>query len=469
MTNFNKEHFEVCEIMKEYDIIIIGGGSGMDVAEFSLMHGLKVAIVHKPPIGGTCQNFGCIPSKMLIFAADRIMEIQEAGKLGVHAEVQRIDFHAIMDRMNRVRKEEQEHELVGVNQVENLDYYYGKGHFIKDYVLEVNNEKIRGKKIVISTGARPLIPPIKGIDSVDFLTNESLLDLQERPESLIIVGGGYIAVEYGHFFAAMGTKVTILEKGARLIKNSEPEISDLLKTQLEKRMNIVTNFEVKEVKKEGKNISVFGIDNNGKEQKFTGEKILIAAGRKSNADLLKVEKTGVETDQKGYIRVNEFLETSKKNIWALGDANGKHMFKHVANREASLLAQNIVHGHKARMEYHAIPYAIFSHPQIASVGITEEQAKEKYDILIGKGFYSDTAKGDAMMEQEGFAKVIIDRKTGRILGFHIIGPYAPMIIQEVINAMSSSDGTPSSLFSGLHIHPALPELILVTFQNLEAV
>jgi len=456
--------------MKEYDVIVIGGGSGMNIAEFALMHGLKVAVVHKPPIGGTCQNFGCVPSKMLIFPADRIMEIQEASKLGVYAEVQRVDFTTIMDRMRQIRKEEQDHERKGVKQVKNFDYYDGIGHFIEDYVIEVNDEKIRGKKIVISTGTRPLIPPIKGIDAVDFLTNESMLDLEEKPESMVIIGGGYIAAEYGHFFAAMGTQVTILQRQDRLIPQEEPEISELLKQEMDKRMSIQTNIDVIVVRKQNSGYLVIGKDVRTSEEKmFTAKTILVAAGRQSNADLLKVGNTGVNLDQRGFIKVNEFLETSKKNIWAFGDAIGKYMFKHVANKEADLVAHNIVHDHKAKMEYHAIPYAIFSHPQIASVGMTEEQAKKNHDILLGKAFYSETAKGIAMMEQKGFAKAIIEQKTGRILGFHIIGPYAPMLIQEVINAMASPDGTPASIFQGLHIHPALPELILVTLQNLKEV
>ena len=456
--------------MKEYDLIVIGGGSGMEVAEIALMHGLKVAVVHKPPIGGTCQNFGCIPSKMLIFPADRIMEIKESSKLGVHAEIQQIDFTSIMNRMRQMRKEDQNHEQVSMKQIENFDYYEGEGHFIKDYVLEVNGEKIRGKKIVICSGARPLIPPIKGIDTVNFLTNETVLNLEEKPESMIIIGGGYIAAEYGHFFAAMGTQVTILQRKDRLIPYAEPEISDLLNQEMEKRMTIKTNIEVVEVKKQNSEYLVIGKDIRTNEEKmFISKTILVAAGRKSNADRLKVENTGVELDQRGFIKVNEYLETSKKNIWAFGDAIGKYMFKHVANKEANLIAHNIVHDNKAKMTYHAIPYAIFSHPQIASVGITEEQAKKNYDILVGKAFYSDTAKGIAMMEQKGFAKVIIDRKTSRILGFHIIGPYASILIQEVINAMASPDGTPTSIIHGLHIHPALPELILNTIANIKEV
>jgi len=456
--------------MKEYDLIIVGGGSGLDVAEFALRHGLKVAVVHVPPIGGTCQNFGCIPSKMLVFPADRIMEITEAKKLGLDVTVQYVDFPAIMERMRNMRTKEQEHELKGIHQVKNFTYYLGEGHFVEDYFIEVNGEKIGGKKFVLCTGARPLIPPIRGIDTVDFLTNESVLDLKEKPESIIIIGGGYIAAEYGHFFAAMGTNVTILHRQERLIPVEEPEISELLKQEMEKRMSIHTNIEVIEVKKQNDIYIVIGKDvRNGEKKQFSSKTIFVAAGRKSNADLLKVEKTGVEVDSRGFIKVNEYLETSKKNIWAFGDAIGKYMFKHVANREANLVGHNIIHGHKGKMEYSAIPYAVFSHPQIASVGLTEEQAKKKYDVLVGKAMYSSVAMGIAMMEQNGFAKVILERKSGRILGFHIIGSYATILIQEVINAMVSGSGTPEPVFQGLHIHPALSELIQRTFHNVQEV
>ena len=456
--------------MKEYDVIIVGGGSGLNVAEFALMHGLKVAVVHVPPIGGTCQNFGCIPSKMLVFPADRIMEITEAKKLGLDVAVQYIDFPVIMERMRNIRAKEQEHELKAIHQVKNFTYYLGEGHFVEDYVIEVNGKTIRGKKFVLCTGARPLISSIKGIDAVDFLTNESVLNLKEKPESIIMIGGGYIAAEYGHFFSAMGTKVTILHRQERLIPVEEPEISDLLKQEMEKRMTIQTNIDVIEVKKQNYEYFVIGKDiRSGEEKHFTSKMIFVAAGRKSNADLLQVEKTGVEVDSRGFIKVNEYLETSKKNIWAFGDVIGKYMFKHVANREANLVSYNIVHDHKAKMEYHAIPYAVFSHPQIASVGLTEEQAKKKYDVLVGKAMYSSVAMGIAMMEQKGFAKVILERESRRILGFHIIGPYATILIQEVINAMASGARTAEPVFQGLHIHPALPELIQMTFHNVQEI
>jgi len=456
--------------MNHYDVIVIGAGSGSIVVEAALDHGLTVALVHTPPYGGTCQNFGCVPSKMLVFPADRIMEIKEGERLGVHSEIKSVDFQAIMERMRAQRKESQDQEQKSLQDVEHFQFYPGEGSFIRDYTLQVNGETISGEKIFICNGARPLVPPIKGIESVKYLTNESVLELTERPESMIVVGGGYIAAEYGHFFAAMGTKVTILQQNERLLPQQEPEISELLKNEMGTWMDIITNVRATEViSRQGKYLMKAADQKTQEEKTFTAQTILLAAGRTSNADKLHLENAGVALDPRGYVKVNEYLETSKKNIWAFGDIIGKFMFKHVANREAEIAWHNAAHDHKARMDYHAIPYAVFSHPQIASVGMTESQAKKNHGILVGTGFYSQTAKGIAMMDDRSFAKGIIDKQTGKILGFHIIGPHASILIQEVVDAMASPDGSPAPLFQGLHIHPALPEIVIVTLQNLKEV
>ena len=235
--------------MKDYDVIVIGSGSGSLIVDGALSEGLKVALVDKGPYGGTCLNLGCIPSKMLIYPADRIAEIQEAGKLGIDAEIRSIDFGSIMERMRKSRRETQTQIRKGVEQLEGLDFYEGEGHFVADYTLEANGERIRGKKVFIASGSRTLIPPIKGVDSIDYLTNETVLELKERPGSIIIVGGGYIAVEYAHFFAAMGTGVTILEMLGGLAQSEEREISALLERRMAKRMRIYTNTQAQEIKK----------------------------------------------------------------------------------------------------------------------------------------------------------------------------------------------------------------------------
>ncbi|MEJ2567422.1 MAG: FAD-dependent oxidoreductase, partial [candidate division WOR-3 bacterium] len=233
------------------------------------------------------------------------------------------------------------------------------------------------------------------------------------------------------------------------------------------RIKILTNVKVTEVSKPGKKYKVTGEnEKESKKAKFTGAKILVAAGRKSNADLLKVENTGVETDENGYIKVNESMETSVKNIWALGDATGQYMFKHVANREAMLVSINSLHNHKEKMDYSAVPHAVFGYPEIASVGLTEKQAVKKYEkILVGKAKYTEVARGNAMLEKDSFAKAIVNRENLKILGFHIIGSQASTLIQEVVN-LKALDLSLENLW-GMHIHPALPELIITALNNLE--
>jgi mycothione reductase len=453
--------------MKKYDVIVIGSGCGLNIVNEALAHGMNVALVDKGPLGGTCANLGCIPSKMLIFAADRIMEIQEAEKVGVEGEVKNIDFNFIMERMRKAVRENQEHMRHELSYVDNLDFYEGEGRFVDDYTIDITGERIKAGRIFIAAGARPLIPPIEGLDGADYLTNETVLQLKQLPESLIIIGGGYIAVEYGHFFAAMRTKVTILEMADRLVLPEEPEIADTLKNELSRRMNIYTGFRVESVKSDEHGKTVTAKDSkSGERKEFTAWSILVAVGRKSNADLLEVENTGVEVDKRGYVRVDEYLETTKRNIFAVGDINGQQMFTHVSNVEASLAAENVIHGNKVKMDYTATPHAIYSYPQIASVGMMEEAASRGHKILVGRARYWDVAKGEAMMEETGFAKAIVEADSGKMLGFHIIGPFAPILIQEVINAMASG-ATVDQIQASMHIHPAMSELIPRVLSNLK--
>jgi len=455
--------------MKNYDVIVIGSGAGSGIVDNALSHGLKVALIDRGPLGGTCLNVGCIPSKMLIFPADRIVEIQEAQKLGIKAEIKDIDFHWVMERTREYVEKNRSAIQTNITKNQGLDYYPETGQFVDDYTMQVGKQKIKGEKIFIVSGARPLIPLIKGIEEIDYLTNDTLFALEEKPKSLIIIGGGYIAAEFAHFFSAMGTNVTIIQRGERLLKEEEPEISDLLERKLKKRMDIHTNTEAIEAGKMDTGCTITARDKkSGETVKFHGERVLVAAGRKSNADLLKVENTGVETDEKGYIKVDDFFETSKKNIWAFGDAQGRKMFRHAANREADIVWHNSMHKGQEKLNFLAVPHAVFTYPPIASVGMSEAEAKKEHKILVGKSFYSEVAKGVAMREDESFAKAVIEKGTWRILGFHIIGPYAPILIQEVVDAMATA-GTVMPIISGIRIHPALPEVIIDTLRNLKEV
>ena len=454
--------------MRNYDAIVIGSGCGSIISDVAVSRGYKTALIDKGPlIGGTCLNWGCIPSKMLIYVADRIVEIEKGKKLGVDAVIKNVGFHAIMERMRKSRQESQVHIREGIKEQKNLDFYEGECQFVSDYTIEVNGNELKGENIFIASGSRPFTPPIKGLEKVDYLTNESALELKERPDSLIIIGGGYIAVEYGHFFAAMGTKVTIVEMADRLVLSEEPEISEVLKKELSKRIGVHTDTQAEGVRASGSGVSVVTVNRiSGEEREFVAQRIMMAVGRRSNADLLKVENTGVELDNRGFIKVNEYMETSKKNIYSVGDANGQQMFTHMANREATIVAQNVFYGTRLKVDYTAVPHAVYSHPQIASVGLKEEEAKNNHEIIVGRTKYSDIAKGEAMLEIEGYAKAIVEKGTARILGFHIVGPYAPELIQEIVNAMTSG-GHIEEIEQGIHIHPALSELIPTTLNSIQ--
>lgn len=457
--------------MKEYDVIVVGSGSGMNIASRAIEDGLEVAVLDKDPPGGTCLNRGCIPSKVMIYPADVIRDAKKAEKLGVNFSDPEIDFQKIMERTRKIYLEDREQMKNSMEQTSNLDFYNDLGKFTSDYTMEVADETIKGDKIFLFSGSRPIIPPIDGLDEVDYLTNRNIFDINEKPESLIIIGGGYIAAEFAHFFSAIGTEVTVIEQLEQLLYRQDSEISDLLEEKLSERMNILTNHKVTEVgeNEDGKYV-IAQKKEDDEEVKISGESILVATGRRSNADLLEVENTGVKTNEKDWIITNQKLETTKENIWAGGDATGKHMFKHVANYEASVVLHNAFSDHEMKVDYHAIPSAVFTRPQIASVGLKVEDAKEEYeDVLVGKSEYQDTAKGYAMGEEDGFCKLIINPKKREILGAHIIGPYAPILIHEIINLMYTEDRSVEPLYDALHIHPALSEVVSWALGNLEKV
>ena len=453
--------------MEQFDVLVIGSGSGMLVAAAAVDRGFKVALVEQGKMGGTCINVGCVPSKMLIYPADVITTLKETNKLGIQTNVDSIDFNNIMNRMHELVNHDTGIQAAAVEITPNLTWFKQRGEFISDYTMQVGEHTISAKVIFIVSGARSAVPLIKGLENVSYLTSDSVLELQTQPKNIIIVGGGYIGMEYGHFFSAIGTKTTILQRPYRVVPEEEPEISELLRKELEKRMEIFTGYEAFEVRQEGINKIIVAKNlQDGSTKEFSAEAIMFATGRVSNADLLKPEKTGVKLDDHGFIQVNEYLETNKKNIFAFGDCIGKQMFKHVANYEAGVAWHNAVHDYKAKVDLSAAPHAVFTRPQVASVGLKEEEAKKKFKILIGLSLYKETAMGAAMGFPEGFVKVIVEQKTNKILGAHIIGPEASVLIQEIVNAMISGKGDFTPISQGIHIHPALNEVVQNAFGNL---
>ena len=454
--------------MERFDVLVVGTGSGMIVASTAVENGFKVAIVDKDRMGGTCLNVGCVPSKMLIYPSDVIAAFNEAQALGVHGKVESVDFKNIMNRMYALVDHDSGRQAQAVRETPEMKWFNRQGEFIGDYTMRIGDEEIQANMVFIVSGTRVGIPAFKGIENVNYLTSDTVLQLEEQPRSIIVIGGGYVGAEYAHFFSGIGTKTTLVGRNVRLVPEEEPEVSELLKKELARRIEIHVNTEVLEVKQNGNVKTVVARDRgDGTIKEFTAEALMIATGRVPNSDILKPEKTGVEVDAQGFVKVNQYLETSKKNVWAFGDAIGKQMFKHVANYEAGIAWHNAVHDHKVPMDYSIAPHAVFTHPQIASVGLKEAEAIDLgHDVLVGVAHYRDTAMGGAMGEPAGFVKVVVQNKTGRILGAHLIGPEASSLIQEITNAMSTGDRTYTPIARGMHIHPALSEVVQNAFGNL---
>ena len=459
--------------MNKFDLIVIGTGAGAHVASQAANEGMQVALLDQGPAGGTCLNNGCIPSKMLIYPADVIRTIQEAGAVGVHAEINEIDFPAIMSRMHKVVDKAQSNLEEALKAKENLTYFQERAEFIDDYVLQVGGKTITAPMIVIATGARSLVPPIPGLLETGFLDNVSLLQLKAPPQSLIIIGAGYIGCEFGHFFSAMGTKVTILGRGPQVLKGEDPDTAGLVQKVLSLYMRVVTGHEVVSVEKKGdkKVVSAKNMED-GSVQQFEADEILLAAGRRSNSDLLHPEKSGIETDRYGWIMVNEFLETGKKDIWAIGDAIGKHMFRHTANYESEVVSHNLLRAKdredREAADYHAVPYAVFTHPQVAGVGMKEAEALAAgLKVLVGRAKYMDVAKGVAMAEEHGLVKVVLEEETGRILGATVVGPMASELVQQVVYLMNTEYQDLMPVIKSQVIHPTINEVLVRAFSELE--
>jgi dihydrolipoamide dehydrogenase len=459
--------------MKEYDLISIGTGSAMNIVDVMIQENprMKVAVIDKNEPGGICLTRGCIPSKMLLYPAELVRTIGRAAEFGIDVDIKKINFEAVMERMRTLINKDINIIRQGLSHSSNVDYYPTVAEFVGSYTLKVGNETITSKMIFLCTGSKPIIPPIKGLEEVGYLTSDTVLKMNRLPESIAIVGGGYIAAEYGHFFSAMGSKVTIIGRNPQFLKQEEPGVSALAKRVLEKHMTILTNHEVREAEKTsmGKKRLIAVNRESGEEIVTTADEVLIATGRGPNTDVLHPERGGIETDERGWIVADEYLETSQRNVWAFGDANGRYLFKHVANYESIVVYYNAVLKKKVKVDYHAIPHAVFTYPEIGSVGLGEKDAIEKYgkeNVLIGMYRYEDTAKGEAMGVKDYFVKVIVEKETLKILGAHIIGPYASVLIQEIVNLMYTPEQNAESIINGMHIHPALNEVVERAFRSL---
>jgi len=451
--------------MKEYDIIAFGTGSAMNIVSPLINNPkIKVAVIENEKAGGICLTRGCIPSKMLIYPAQIMYTLHRAKEFFIDAKA-KADGDAILRYVQRHVDEESKMIERSLKSHPRIDYYQTTGKFVGDYTIDVNGKEIYGETILLCNGSKPFIPPIDGLDDVGYLTNrEFFYSLKHVPKSIAIIGGGYVALELGYFLAMMGSKVHIIEMLPEILMTEERDARRLVQRELSRFMHFHTGHRATEVRKSrGKKVVAMEGENGTTEIKV--DEILIATGRAPWNRETQVEKSGIRVDERGWVITDEYMRTSKEGIWACGDTNGKHMFKHVANYESEIVFYNAFGGRNVRVDYHAVPHAIFTEPQIAAVGMSEEEARKKHEILIGEYKYEDTAMGLAMKAKDYYVKVIVDRETYRILGATIVGPEASVLIQEIINLMYTRDQA-GAMYRAMHIHPAMNEVVQRAFYNL---
>ncbi len=437
--------------MQKFDLIVIGAGSGLDVMSAAASRGMKVALVEEGPMGGTCLNRGCIPSKILIHSADVMQTIKRASEFGINVGKVSVDFKKVMARGRMVDEEARGIEE-SIRKAKNITLFKERGMFSGPKTLRLKGGEITADKIVIAAGTRPSLPPVEGLDKVPHMTSDEALRVEKLPEKLLIIGGGYIACELAHFFGSMGSDITILQRNVRLLPDEDEEIGQKFTELFSKKCNVLLGFSAKRVEKKGGKVLVYGPDGGAVE----GTDLLVATGRVPNTDILDVGKCGVKTNKYGYIETNEFMETSVPGVWALGDIAGKYLFKHSANLEAEYVTLGLL-GHRHPVDYTAMPHAVFSDPQVAGVGATSQELKGE-DFLVGYYKYSDTGMGEAMAEKDGFVKFITDYE-GKILGCHIMGPDAATLLHEVLVSMKAGNSHVKDIVNTVHIHPSLSEVV----------
>ena len=444
----------------EFDLIIVGTGSGNAIPP--TLDGQRIALVERGRFGGTCLNVGCIPSKMFVYAADVATHVREAERYGVHARFEGVDWPGIVERVfGRIDPIVDGGERYRVQDCENITVFQGTGRFVDHKVLDVDGQRITAEQFILAAGSRPFVPVIPGLDEVGYHTSDTVMRLPELPERMAILGGGYIATELGHVFDAFGTRVSILNRGPRLLRSEDTEISERYTEVAAGRFDLRMDTTVHEVARTPSGAIRLRIVEQGEESDLEVDELLVATGRIPNSDLLAVEQTGVRTDPSGRVLVHENLQTDVSGIWALGDLVNHHQLKHVANAEAKVVFHNVAHPDDQQlMDYSIIPHAVFGNPQVASVGMTERAAaQDGVPFVTTVKEYGSTAYGWAMEDTTSFVKLVAHAQTRRLLGAHILGPQAPTLIQTLIQGMRFGRTVDEMAKEQMWIHPALTEVV----------
>jgi mycothione reductase len=441
--------------MDSFDLIIIGSGSGNAIpAELS---GWKIALVERGVFGGTCLNVGCIPSKMFVLPADVAEAARHGDRLGLDTSFNGADWPAIRDRVfNRIDPIAAGGEQYRAEGTENLELIRGTARFVGQRVLEVDGRTITAPRVLVATGSRSQLPPIPGLDQVRSHTSDTVMRLATFPDRLGIIGGGFIATELGHVFSGYGATVTLFNRSNKLLRFEDGDIADRFTEVFGRRVDLRLGHVPELVEQVGDTIL---IHNNGEVTEV--DELLVAAGRYPNADLVGAADGGLALHDDGRIKVDETMATSVEGVWAIGDVANQYQLKHLANLEAKVAFWNMANPEQPRtVDYRAVPHAVFSDPQVAAVGLTEEQAAaEGRNFVVGKRDYGGTAYGWALEDSDSFAKVLIDAETGLIIGAHILGPQAASLIQPLIQAMQFEQPAARVAEEVFYIHPALTEVV----------
>jgi pyruvate/2-oxoglutarate dehydrogenase complex dihydrolipoamide dehydrogenase (E3) component len=441
----------------EYDLVVIGGGSGgLVVAGVAAALRAKVALVERDRLGGDCLWNGCVPSKSLIHASRIAYEVKHASRFGIHCNDNKIDFAQAIGHVQSAIAAIEPHDSPQRFEALGAEVIFGSGEFIDKHTFVVNNRRLTARRFVIATGSRPAVPDIPGLQAAGYITNEEVFEITDRPDTLGIIGGGPIGCELGQAFARLGSKVTMIGSSDRLLPKEDPDAATVVQQQLiSEGIQVLTNTRAESVEVvNGKKYLITG------NKKIAVDQILVATGRNPNVESLNLAAAGVELHQssKKGIRVNAKLQTTNPRIYACGDVIGGYQFTHVAGHEANVIIRNALFLPILKVDYRVIPWATFTDPELARVGLTEVEARQRYgnNIDVIKQEYADVDRAQAEAATQGFAK-IITKRNGEILGAHIVGASAGELIHEIVLAMSHK--LKISALGGIHIYPTLAEVV----------
>lgn len=446
--------------MNKYDLVVLGGGPGGYVAAIKAAQlGAKVALVEKEKLGGVCLNWGCIPTKTMLKTAKLYKDIlrgKEFGIVGIDTDNIKVDWNSLVKRKDKVVNQLVSgiYTLFKKNKIE---LYEGMGTVLNKNEIKVNDETLWGKNLIIATGAKENFPSISGLEDMvksgKVINSKGALSLSEIPKELVVVGGGVIAVEFATLFNSLGSKVTLIQRSSRILTSVESEMATTLEKHLKREgVNIITNTKLKSISENG-----VLFEHKGEDKIIKGDKYLVSLGLR--AQLNGIEKLNLKLNSKGFIETNERMETSVSGVYAIGDLNGKYALAHVASAEGVVAAENIM-GKKSTINYNIVPACIYTFPELASVGLTEEEARNQgYDVIVSK--FPLAANGKALAEGEtlGFVKLIADKKYGEVLGTHIMASHATDMISEAVITMQI-EGTIYDIAKAIHPHPTLSEIMM---------